>query len=226
MGWGTGEGWVWGNLFLRLERSGLHLLGQTYPPKEVRLDGAWDNRDPEFFLTTDFPSIEARNEWLSLQADKAMFPLIHLSEKQADKIRRTGGLHLFQIVTDIFKKTYRIQHHMFSLTSKKLSHIFCIRYRQINKIAILIKTAFKDYSMIMLILQYAPSLAIFLLSSKHTSRGGNFFCGGKIFKNLPIYAIIYKKLGGNTTMTNLIPQLLEYFKENYGIKITNSSDLF
>jgi len=27
-------------------------------------------------------------------------------------------------------------------------------------------------------------------------------------------------------MTNLIPQLLEYFKENYGIKITNPSDLF
>jgi len=27
-------------------------------------------------------------------------------------------------------------------------------------------------------------------------------------------------------MTNLIPQLLEYFKENYGIKITNPSDFF
>jgi len=26
--------------------------------------------------------------------------------------------------------------------------------------------------------------------------------------------------------THLIPQLLEYFKDNYGIKITNSSDLF
>jgi len=50
--------------------------------------------------------------------------------------------------------------------------------------------------------------------------------GEIVFKNLPIYAIICKKLGGHTTMTNLIPQLLEYFKENYGIKITNSSDLF
>ena len=50
---------------------------------------------------------------------------------------------------------------------------------------------------------------------------------GKIsFKNLPIYAIICKKLGGNTTMTNLIPLLLKYFKENYGFTMNDSSDLF
>jgi hypothetical protein len=35
-----------------------------------------------------------------------------------------------------------------------------------------------------------------------------------------------QKTGSNTTMTNLIPQLLKYLKENFGFKMNDSSELF